>query len=286
MGGDGEVLVSKLLQDWGAAAEKELKTPVKIVDVDEFPDTDELPLEARRWTRVKDVVVVVADLKDSTKLNFDVYANTSASLYEAVTGNLVRIVDAFDPDFVDIQGDGLFALFHGSRRYERALCAGISIKTFSTDHLAPAIEELMSFRFPKTGLKVGIAAGLLVVKRVGVRGTHEPVWAGKPVNWATKCAGSADCHGLIATQKVFQKFAENDYVTHSCGCTTGLDGTRVSGGIPRELWVDVPVETLPEDDVRCKRLTSQWCEDCGDEFCNAVLRGDKHRDEVSGKLAA
>jgi hypothetical protein len=151
-----------------------------------------------------------------------------------------------------------------------------------------AIEASMSGRFPETGLKVGMAAGILAVKKVGVRGTNEPVWAGKPVNWATKCAAAADPNELVVTRKVFQKFEQNDYVTHCCDCGKNREtGLREPGrGMPSELWSDTRVETLPEEDIDCKLLKSCWCPNHGDEFCTAILEGETRRDDVRRLLAA
>jgi class 3 adenylate cyclase len=279
--------ISKLLDETGKHAAKELRTPVEIEEVEEFPSLDELYVEKRAWKKISDVVVVSADLKGSTKLNFNKYAQTSAQLYEAVTGNMVRIVGAFSPKFVDIQGDGLFALYHGDGRYRRALCAAITLKTFSEHKLVPAIEAAMPDRFPDTGLKVGMAAGILAAKKVGIRGTNEPVWAGKPVNWATKCAASADRNQLVVTRRVFQKFEQNDYVTHSCGCGKGPNGERVPDLVtPAELWTTTQVTTLPDEDIDCKLLKSNWCPIHGDEFCTAILEGKTRRDNVQKSLAA
>jgi hypothetical protein len=159
---------------------------------------------------------------------------------------------------------------------ERALCAAITLKSFSSRSLAPLIDELFADNFPDTGFKVGMSAGVLVAKKVGVRGTNEPVWAGKPVNYAVKCAGRADRHELIATSNVYDKFVGNEYVTHSCGCPTG---------VPVLLWVDVEVEKLGKHS-QCKLLPVGWCKQQGDEFCAAILDGKRTRDDVSGQAAA
>lgn len=277
--------VSKILDDTGKQARKELTTPVKIEEPKDFPD--ELYTEKRIWKKISDVVVVCADLKNSTKLSFRQHPQSSARLYEAVTGNMVRIVNEFEPEFVDIQGDGLFALYHGDGAYQRGLCAAITVKSFSENELVPAIESSMGAQFPKTGLKVGMAAGILAAKNVGVRGTNEPVWAGKPVNWAFKCAGAAERNQLIVTRKVFQKFENNDYVTHSCGCGINAEGERVPDAkTPSELWTTTQVTTLPESDFDCKLLKSNWCPIHGDEFCTAILDGKTNREDVVRGLAA
>jgi class 3 adenylate cyclase len=271
------VVISEMMVEFDERVRRELKTPVEIEDCETFPDPEDLYLEKRCWMRMKDVVAVAADLKGSTKLNFDKHANTSARLYEALTGHMVRAVEEFEPEFVAIQGDGLFALFHGDMRYQRALCAAVTLKTFSERTFVPAVRELMSERFPDTGLKVGMDAGILVAKRVGVRNTNEPVWAGRPVNWAFKCAETAEAHQLVVTRTVFEKLEANDYIVYSCGCPNG----SVSN-----LWTSTSVQGLPEEEgVECKVLKSDWCVKHGDEFCEAILDGKTSRPAMPGKAA-
>ena len=272
--------VNGFLAELGGKAHEELQTAVEIQDPDHFPQEDEIYSQQRTWKRIRDVVAVVVDLKNSTRLSFRRHPQTSARVYEAATGNCACIVQTFRPEYVDIQGDGLFALYHGDRAYERALCTGISLKTFSERHLVLEIHKMpgsMPKHVPDTGLKIGIASGVLAVKKVGVRGGAEPVWAGRTVNWASKCAGKADAHELIATDPVFRRFGDNDYVTHSCGCPSGT---------PSELWAEAVVEKLPEEAAHCKVLRSGWCQDHGDEFCRAILRGARHRQEISGARSA
>lgn len=274
--------VAQFLNTLEDGVRAELTTPVEIVEEDSFVDLSDLELyaERRTWKRVEDVVVVVSDLKGSTKLDFGGHANTSARLYESVMGNCARIVDRFSPSFVDLQGDGMFAMYHGERRYERALCAGITLKTFSENVLVPRVQQHLPDRFPDTGLKVGLHAGTIVAKQVGIRGSREPIWAGKPVNWAFKAAQKADAHQLVATRKVFQKFESNDYVTHSCGCQSGEYVGSFS-----YLWSDFAVDTLPDTTAECMVLRSGWCDDHGDDFCQAILDGKRKRDEISGAAA-
>lgn len=272
----GTIKVNALLEDQQTRAKTDLQTPVEIEDVDTFPELTDLYVDKRKWLRVRNVVAVSADLKSSTALSFNKHAQTSARLYEAATGSAVRLMAKFDPQFMDIQGDGLFGLFHGERAFERALCSGITLKSFSERSLEPMIEELFAEGFPDTGFKVGMSAGVLVAKKVGVRGTNEPVWAGKPVNYAVKCAGKADRHELVVTSNVYEKFEGNDYVTHSCGCPHG---------VPTPLWRDIVVDKLGKHS-QCKLLPVGWCAEHGDDFCSAILDGKKNRDDLSSEAAA
>ena len=269
--------INALLADQHDAAKAELTTAVEIEDVDDFPSMSDLYVEKRKWLRVRNVVAVATDLKESTALNFDKYAQTSARLYEAVTGSVVRLFSLFDPQFVAIQGDGVFGLFHGDLAYERAFCAAASIKKFSQRSVGPLIDENFADSFPDTGLKTGLASGILVAKKVGVRGTNEPVWAGKPVTFAFKCAQQADRHEVIATSAVYDKLAPNDYIDYSCGCPSGVS---------YPLWSEFEVAKLGKHS-KCMRLSSTWCEEHGDAFCRAILEGSKTRDDlVRGALAA
>ncbi len=264
--------ISALLDDQHNRAKLDLQTAVEVIDTDRFPSLADLYSEKRTWFRMRGVVAVSADLKNSTGLSVrDRYAQTSARLYEAATGSAVRLMAKFEPQFIDIQGDGIFALFHGDLAFERAFCAGVTLKTFSERSLEPLIDELFTDGFPDTGFKVGIASGVLVAKKIGIRGTNEPVWAGKPVNYAVKCAGKADRHQLIVTSTVHDKLANNDYITHSCGCPNGT---------PVPVWTDTSVEKLGKH-ASCKLLRTKWCKEHGDEFCGAILDGKRRRDGVS-----
>lgn len=103
------------------------------------------------------------------------------------------------------------------------------------------------------------------------------MWAGKPVNYAVKCAGRADRHQLIATATVYERFADNDFVTHSWGCG--------NFGVPTPLWTDAHVERLGKH-ASCRLLQTGWCPTHGDEFCAAILDGTRNRDDVTRPEAA
>jgi hypothetical protein len=76
---------------------------------------------------------------------------------------------------------------------------------------------------------------------------------------------------------VYEKFADNDYVMHSCGCG--------NLGVPTLLWTDTYVERLGKH-ARCKLLQTGWCPTHGDDFCAAILDGECNRDDVTRPEAA
>lgn len=164
-----DVSLVALLEDVDAKTKEEFESKPTVEEWADNFDVSELPIEARKWIKIPDVVAVVADLKNSTHLGTGKQAASTASIYEAATGGTVKIYNRFGADFIAIQGDGAFALFWGEQRFERAMCAGISVKTFSERHLIPRLEAKWSSHadsYP-TGFKVGVASGRVLVKRVG-----------------------------------------------------------------------------------------------------------------------
>ncbi len=269
-----DVDLNGLLENLDNAVATELSCTPEVVDKGDNLDVDNLPVAARRWHKVGDAVAVVADLKNSTKLGTNKWAASTASIYEASTGGVVKIFDQFGADFVAIQGDGAFALFWGDRRYERAMCAGVTIKTFSH-----AMVERLTGKWsnlPETGLKVGVASSALLAKRVGTPrnpAQQEPVWAGKAVNYAAKAAQGADADQLVVTGSVWDVVEKNDYLAASCPCGNG-PSLSIRG--------DTVIERLPDSDPEAQGrvLNVGWCDTHGPEYCAAVLAGSKRRPEV------
>ncbi|MFC0715221.1 hypothetical protein [Cellulomonas biazotea] len=268
-----------LLTDVDGDVADELSHMPEVVEKGDALDVDDLPIAVRRWHRVDEVVAVVADLKSSTRIGLNKQPASIASIYEASTGGVVQIFDEFDADFVAIQGDGAFGLFWGERRFERAVCAGITIKTFSARHLVTRLENKWPDSLPETGLKVGVAASPVLVKRVGVpRSEHqEPVWAGRAVNYAVKAAQQADRHQMLVAGSIWDWASSNDYLAVSCP----------HGASSASIWQDVTLDHVPCEDAERegKILTSQWCEEHGPAYCAAVLAGETYRDDAHEEVA-
>jgi hypothetical protein len=157
---------------------------------------------------------------------------------------------------------------------ERAICAGITIKTFSEKELVPHLQGKWP-ELPATGFKVGMAVSKLLVKRVGVPRTahQEPVWAGKAVNYAAKCAQQADAHEMIVTGSIWDFVESNDYLAVTCPCGSGPTDT---------LWSDVVIDKIHEGDGERsgRKLTSMWCAVHGSQYCEAILNGETARPEA------
>ncbi len=264
-------------------AAADLTNPVEVSAVTKVPEIGKLPLGKNdegkfAWRKIEDASVVSTDLKSSTAVSYSKQDRVGARLYEASTGGAVDVLNQFNPDFVDIQGDGVFAVFSGELHAERAMCAAVTLNGFGR-RLAMMLAETFGEDVPEmkeSGLKIGVDRGTLLVKRIGVRGDHnEPVWAGKPVVYATKCAQEADAGKAIVTSRFFRDFKDNEFVRFSCGCQDGQPGKAVA-----PLWRKVEVEALGQDSD-ARELLSTWCERCGTRFCRAILAGETEREGLN-----
>lgn len=257
--------------------------PVEDVDPADLNANDLPDANNKTWFRVDEVVAVFADLQNSTQLGTGTkHAASTAAIYRAATGNVVTIYHEFEADFIQVQGDGAFGLFWGKRAIERALCAAVTVKTFSEQILVPKLESRWEDD-PETGFKVGLGTGRVLVKNIGTpRNEHEqePVWAGKPVNYAAKAAQQASRHELIVTGSVWDAIKDNDYLTVSCG--------HGDGNSPATLWEDVDIERLThdEDEAKGRLLKSTWCSECGPHFVAAILDGETKRDDADDVRAS
>lgn len=272
---------SSAIQSMRDIAKRRLVEATEVEDQAAPIDADEdLYSQAAKWKKYQKVVTVTADLKGSTKLVADgMWVKSTAAIYDAAIEPMARMFDAFDCDFVDVQGDGGFALFTGDLAAERAVCAAISIQTFSKEHLVPLIEDKYrsATKKPKTGFKLGVATSDVLARKVGIpRTDHQaPIWAGRAVNYAAKAAQQADLHRILVTRQIGDVIQGNDYLAYSCGCVDG----RAKGSFS-SLWSPEQIDHVDSASAEGLVLESTWCSNCGDDFCAAVLRGETRRTET------
>jgi class 3 adenylate cyclase len=272
-----ELDVSALLRGLGERTASKFERQPAVVDKDNSFDVAKLPIDAPKWHRVSDVVAVFFDLKSSTNLERGRTPASTASIYDAGVGGVVKISHTLEANFTDIQGDGGFALFWGEGRYERALVFAITVASFSAD-----FTEQLGSKWPdapSTGFKVGIASGPILAKRVGVArqlDLQEPVWAGRPVNYAAKSAQQSAAEEILVTGSVWDAISGNDYLSFSCGCVDGVERSAP----PTLLWAPFTIDKIPDEERFGQRLTSKWCPRHGNDFANAILSGQTKRTDV------
>jgi class 3 adenylate cyclase len=240
------------------------------LSADDLPDAG-----AETWFRVEGIVAVFVDLQGSTNLSVGRHPASTAAIYRAAMKNAVRILHEFGADFIQVQGDGAFGLFWDERAVERGVCAAITVTTFSAQSFELQLQRKWPDA-PATGFKAGVAKGRALVKKIGTPrnpAEQEPIWAGKPVNYAAKAAQQATRGEVIVTSSVWDAIADNDYLT--LGCNHDEDKQDPYANPVGELWE--PLEIAKLDDGEPERaghlLRSHWCYKCGATFVSAILAG-------------
>jgi class 3 adenylate cyclase len=112
------------------------------------------------------------------------------------------------------------------------------------------------------------------VRKVGLKlrdsrsDRQNEVWAGKPVNMASKLAAIGEDDELLVSDRFFEKIGDAR-VRKSCGC-------RAQGREKTELWTEMDVSDNDMFDFdRAWKLTSHWCPIHGLEYFDAILALDK-----------
>lgn len=234
-----------------------------------LPDTSEVPIQnPLHWLRIPDVVCVFVDMKGSTQLSASEHDNGTAGVYQLFIGTAVRYFAEFETSYIDVRGDGIFGLFDSNQVY-RAVAAAVSFKTFAQEVFVPTVKA-------ETGLVVGCHIGIdqktVLVRKVGLKrhggrtDRQNEVWAGKPVNMASKLAAMGEDNQLIVSDRYYNKLID-ERIRKSCGCP---DGAKV------DLWTEIDVSSDSKFDFdKAYALKSCWCETHGQEFCEAVLALDE-----------
>jgi class 3 adenylate cyclase len=245
-----------------------------------IPDTNDIPLDDRRhWLKIPDVICVYVDMVDSTRLSATTQDRSTAGAYQLFTDTAVRLFDQFDAPYIDVRGDGVFALFDSDQPY-RALAAAVTFRTFVDEEFVHRLKN-------DTGLDLGVHSGIdqktVLVKRLGMRrhanrtDRQNEVWAGKPVNMAAKLASKTNHKELLVSARFFQHIT-HERARKSCGCP---NGTKL------DLWTTVDLTGDQRFDfTTAHQLGSIWCKHHGAEYCDTLLTLDEQPTATAASAAA
>lgn len=233
-----------------------------------IPDTTTIPIKnPSHWLKISDVICVYVDMKGSTQLSASMHDKGTAGAYQLFTGTAVKLFHGFEAPYIDVKGDGVFALFNQDQVY-RALAAAVTFKTFAATTFVPTFKEQTGIEL---GAHIGIDQKTLLVRKIGLMkhadrtDRQNEVWAGKPVNMASKLAAMGAAGQLHASSRYFARI-KHERALKTCGCP---DGEKV------DLWTPVPVTDDPKFDFdTAYLLLSHWCEKHGAEYCDAILALD------------
>jgi class 3 adenylate cyclase len=237
-----------------------------------IPDTKNIPIHGNglNWIKVPDIVCCFVDMQGSTKLSAELHERGTAKAYRYFTNTGIKIFHHFEAAYIDVKGDGVFALFDSDQAH-RALAATVSFKTFVTKEFTPKLEKVTGIR---VGGHYGIDRGSVLVRKLGVRAIdrtdrQNEVWAGQPVNVAAKLASLPQNGEIMVSDRYYTRL-NGERALKTCGCQNG-----VYTGVHGDLWdkIDVTEDPRFEFDTAWM-LKSVWCNTHGKEFCRDVVRYD------------
>ena len=239
---------------------------VSVTQRNAIPDTKQIPIENPvHWLKIPNVICCFVDMEGSTKLSASSHDTSTASVYRYFTQTATKVFSEFEAPYIDVKGDGVFALFEQNKPYS-ALAATVSFKSFVYDYFTPKVKE-------KTGLEIGGHFGIdqktLLVRKLGLKfyngrtDRQNEVWAGKPVNMAAKLASLSTDNKLWVSDRYFKNLKDEKAI-YSCGCPNEKkDG----------LWQkeDVSGDAKFDFDVAYS-LGSNWCKKHGKFFCAELVK--------------
>ena len=241
---------------------------VSITERNTIPDTSQIPIEnPETWFRIKDVTCVYVDMIGSTKLSATKRKETMAKIYRLFTETIIRIFHEFNAPYIDIKGDGVFALFNYNQVY-RALAAAVTIKTFVEEEFIPKVKKIGEDEEKNIGAHIGIDRNTLLVRKFGLKMTNDrddrqnEVWAGKTVNMAAKLSSLSKSGELLVSDRFFNQIPDK-FVQKCCPCSEESD-----------LWENLDISNDKFDFSVIYKLQSKWCPIHGAEFCRKILELD------------
>lgn len=259
----------KFLRNQAADAINLFKESVSITVFNEIPETTSIPIENKfHWLRIPDVICVFVDMIGSTKLSAAKHDKSTASIYQFFTGTAVNFFHEMEAPYIDVRGDGVFALFNSNQVY-RAFVSAVSFKTFVDLEFVPRIKSKANLDI---GCHIGIDQKTLLVRKIGLKRTNgrsdrqNEVWAGKPVNMASKLASLSKHNQLFVSSRYFQNL-KSEKARNSCGCPNGEN---------EFLWKEFDLSNNKNFDFeKAYFLESNWCTKHGVEYFDSLLKLDK-----------
>lgn len=231
---------------------------ITIQKMNNIPESEAIPLQKPHCLKIEDVTCVFIDMVNSTKMSF--VSEESVKIYDIFIKSLVKILDIYGAEYIDIKGDGAFGLFSNKDSAVPALCAAVTFRTICA--------KMIQDKFSSFSIKMhaGIDTDTVLVKRIGLRGDkNNEVWIGKPVNIAAKLASLAPENTIYVSDRAYKILSQSEYekyLTYSCGCPEGNLVRLWNENINNHSFLTLN---------KYYALKSPWCDIHGKEYCSKVM---------------
>ena len=242
---------------------------IEIIEEMRIPKSDSIPFEnPKKWLKVKNVTCLFIDLANSSILDYKNHTKRVTQIYQGFTDVLVKIMNCFNASYIDIKGDGAFALFDTENSYVNALLASITFRTYFEKSLKPIVMKATNQKIVLS-FRSGITYGDVIFKRMGLRGDKKnEVWTNSTVNNCAKLTSLSENDNILVTSEIYNKIKNNRYLTQSCGCTNGIRSDEYSNLWKEKEYSELSIYGSPI----VYELGSSWCENCGEEFLNEIIK--------------
>lgn len=242
-----------------------------------LPADGNYPLTDNYWHRIPDVVCLFVDIRNSTGLSATTHDKSTASIYELFTGTAVRMFHQLGAGYIDIKGDGVFALF-SSNQVHRAFVSAATFKTFAQEKFLPLTKTKLN-NAVSIGFHMGIDQKTVLVKQVGIKDAEgrdrrkNEVWAGKPINMAAKLAAQSQDGELLVSDRYYDHLSKKGYIQKTCGC---VGGGETTGGQVVNIWEERDMSQEKSFDFdKAYSMKNCWCLTHGKEWAEKILAFDK-----------
>jgi len=235
---------------------------VSVQDVNHIPENP--PIEnPTNWMRVKDVICIYTDLIGSTTLSATRRTTTIAKVYRLFTQTITNIFHKMESPYIDIKGDGVFALFNYDQVY-RSFVSAVHVKTYIEEEFLPLVKTILTEEEKGIGAHIGIDQKTVLVRKMGLKmvgrtDRQNEVWAGKPVNMASKLASLSKNGELYVSDRYYNSIS-SDYARYCCTCSEKTS-----------LWNEIALNDSKFDFEKAYILKSKWCSTHGKEYADILL---------------
>jgi len=219
------------------------------------------------WDSIPLVICVFVDMLGSTKMSAELRNKTFARAYLFYVETALRLFDKFNPVYINVHGDGIFAIFDKDFLHT-ALAAAITFKTFSEEVYTPIISKNLG---KKSGAHIGIDEGTVILGRVPLKEHQSSVrlneiWAGTPVNMAAKLAALSKNNEILVSDRYHIRMKK------------GFSKCLCKDYNAEKIWTKKDYSNNKSFDFNfAYGSVMKWCKDHGSISCGQLLALDKSK---------
>jgi adenylate cyclase len=179
----------------------------------DVPLPEDLTLKAGKAADFEAAMLFI-DVRESSTITDAFRLQTAAKMIRAYADGAVRIVHANSGRVRSFNGDGMLAVFIGANRCDNSVNAAMQCKWFVNQVLRRKFGKFFANNAQARKLALdfkigcGIDVGRVYAVRIGIGGTNDIAWVGRPTNTAAKLSDRArEPRNIVITGEVWSKLS-------------------------------------------------------------------------------